>query len=628
MDVLAPFCHLSAKTSVNDQISRVIQRYRLVERLSSLCDVSAINLSVCMVNTNEHIWLTSPSKSLGLPSRSPTLAIPIHLRGQVCAHVLATAEQIDARHVAELVAAWLEDLLMIEFELGSIVHEMVHSYEELHLLYDLGGALGGVLDVKAACSLIVQSVLKPLGAAQAMLSLVGHGTEQIMAQAVSSADVLAVCNPQAHAVAILKVNGEPIGKLMIQGKLSAMDFSLGDLKLLHGVAAVSAPAIHNAQLYEVARLEASIDALTGVYNHRSTQQHIDAILDHAHWYGQPVSIIIVEVDQLKLFHDLYGHTTSDIVLQIVSNCIKTIVRESDLVGSYGEERFILILPETDSSGALQLARRILAAIRSREVVVNSDRLSVGLSLGIASFPEHAVTKHDLLTQAVEALNEARMNGGGTIRCAGRVELEPSAPAGEPFSVLQGLVRAVDAKDRYTQEHSNVVTDAALLLAQRLNLPEDTHRALYIAGQLHDIGKIAIPDSVLKKPGRLTPEEYEIMKQHVVVSEMILKGIPQPDGVLDAVAHHHERYDGQGYPYGKQGKAIPLLGRIMAIADAYSTMRIDRPYRKGLSWVQVRAEIEQGSGTQFDPELATLFIDAMEDFLQRESELLPVLEQLV
>jgi putative nucleotidyltransferase with HDIG domain len=246
------------------------------------------------------------------------------------------------------------------------------------------------------------------------------------------------------------------------------------------------------------------------------------------------------------------------------------------------------------------------------MLVDSARLTVGLSIGVAAFPEHSLSKHDLISQAAAALEEARASGGGTARCSGLIEAESLGIGGETFTVLQGLVRAIDAKDHYTQEHSNVVTDAAVMLAQRLNLPETALQALRIAGLLHDVGKIGIPDGVLKKPGKLTRDEYEIMKQHVVLSETIIRGVPQPEGVLDAVSHHHERYDGQGYPYGKAHDEIPLLGRIMGIADAYSAMCMNRPYRKGMSWSEVRAELEKGAGTQFDPFLVQMFIEAMEE----------------
>jgi putative nucleotidyltransferase with HDIG domain len=209
------------------------------------------------------------------------------------------------------------------------------------------------------------------------------------------------------------------------------------------------------------------------------------------------------------------------------------------------------------------------------------------------------------------MREASASGGATIRTAGYVDTDQSQE-GEAFSVLQGLVHAVDAKDHYTQEHSEVVTHAALLIAERLGLPDDMRHALRMGGMLHDVGKIGIPDSVLKKPGKLTAQEFEIMKQHVVLSELIVRGIPQPPGVLDAVSHHHERYDGRGYPYGKRGDQIPLLGRIMVVADAYSAMCIDRPYRKGLSWAEVRNELLRGAGTQFDPEIAVLFVEAIDE----------------
>jgi putative nucleotidyltransferase with HDIG domain len=184
--------------------------------------------------------------------------------------------------------------------------------------------------------------------------------------------------------------------------------------------------------------------------------------------------------------------------------------------------------------------------------------------------------------------------------------------GSSYTALEGLVNSVDAKDHYTRTHSEVVTDAALLLADALHLSDESLRALRIAGLLHDIGKIGIPDQILKKPGKLTAEEYAIMKQHVQLSEMMIKNIPYLNDVLDAVAHHHERYDGHGYPYQKIGDEIPLLGRIMALADAFSAMSLDRPYRKGMGWDEIRKELESGAGSQFDPELVPRFIEAMEN----------------
>lgn len=179
-----------------------------------------------------------------------------------------------------------------------------------------------------------------------------------------------------------------------------------------------------------------------------------------------------------------------------------------------------------------------------------------------------------------------------------------------FGALCGLVRAVGRKDRYTKIHSDLVRDLAVRFGHALGLPQLQLEALDIAGQLHDVGKIAVPDAVLRKPGHLTPEEEAAMRQHVVFGELMIKGVPQLDDVLAAVAHHHERWDGGGYPYGKSGPEIPLLGRILALADAFAAMTHDRPYRKGRSIDQAITELRAGAGTQFDPALVEPFISTV------------------
>jgi putative nucleotidyltransferase with HDIG domain len=148
------------------------------------------------------------------------------------------------------------------------------------------------------------------------------------------------------------------------------------------------------------------------------------------------------------------------------------------------------------------------------------------------------------------------------------------------------------------------------LAVRLNLPEESQRALRIAGLLHDIGKLAVPDEILKKPAPLNAEEYKIMQRHVTIGEVLIREVPQLKEVIQAVACHHERYDGTGYPRGIGGDQIPLIGRIIAIADSYSAMCLDRPYRKGMSHDRVLAELVAGAGIQFDPGLTEVFVQLL------------------
>jgi len=179
-----------------------------------------------------------------------------------------------------------------------------------------------------------------------------------------------------------------------------------------------------------------------------------------------------------------------------------------------------------------------------------------------------------------------------------------------LGVLDGFVTAINAKDRYTREHSEDVTRWALLLAETTGVSLEQRRVLALAGLLHDVGKVAIPDHILCKPGKLTRDEHEIMKHHVSFGVSIIRGVLHDAGVIEAVAHHHERWDGQGYLHGLVGTQSSLAGRIMQVADAASAMRLNRPYRQGLAWSRVIAELRAGTGTQFDPALVEPFISAV------------------
>jgi HD-GYP domain-containing protein (c-di-GMP phosphodiesterase class II) len=212
--------------------------------------------------------------------------------------------------------------------------------------------------------------------------------------------------------------------------------------------------------------------------------------------------------------------------------------------------------------------------------------------------------------AEAALREAKTSGGHVTKVADQATIGSLAAQNTVFGVFEGLLVTVDTKDHYTRAHSEDVTGHALFLAEVLELTEEERRLLRLAGLLHDIGKIGIPDGILRKPAPLTGEEYDIVKQHVALGDAIVGAVPQLAEVRAGVRHHHERWDGTGYLDGLRGDAIPRLARILAVADAYSAMTTTRPYRKALSPDEALARVAQAAGSQLDPDLAMAFVTAM------------------
>ena len=196
-------------------------------------------------------------------------------------------------------------------------------------------------------------------------------------------------------------------------------------------------------------------------------------------------------------------------------------------------------------------------------------------------------------------------------------------ADSSYGFLDCLVTAVDNKDAYTRRHSEDVTDYALRIAEEIGLSQSSMRAirigglLHVGGLLHDVGKIGVPDEILRKPGKLTDDEFEIIQQHPVIGALIVSGVPGMQFIVEIVRSHHERWDGRGYPDGLSGESIPLLGRIVAVADAFSAMTTTRPNRRGMDWNDAFAENEKHRGAQFDPTLAAAFLRVARQRLEEQ-----------
>lgn len=556
------------------------------------------------------------------PVGSGQASAPVRVRDATVAtvEVFGTGDLLD--RAATVIALRVGDAWSVSQEIDSLSGEIVHAYEELHLLYELGDDLANQLTVAQVSEVILEKLLATLTAAWGELHLEGELEPFVRVNPRLLIEPLARGAQDHRLDAALRSSGQVIGQLALFRLHSDPVFSSADIKLFEAVGNFAGNAIRNAQMFEALRQQADTDALTGLANHRSFQQRLDLEMARAAAGGYQLGVMLVDIDNFKLFNDNYGHLVGDQIIKLVARELSESCRsDQDVVGRYGGDEFVVILPRIDRQGLQIVAQRILGAVAGLDVQpVGQDRIPLSLSLGCALFPEDATLKHDLLGHADIALYEVKRGGGNGVHGATDIgeAIASALVSGTAFGALQGLVHAVDGKDRYTRMHSEAVTDAALLLARQLQLSNEVCSALRVAGLLHDVGKIGIPDQILRKPGRLTGDEYRIMQQHVTLSELMIKEVPHLVDVLSAVASHHERFDGEGYPRGLQGDDIPLMGRIMALADACSAMLLDRPYRKGMLWSEVKAELLRGSGTQFDPTLVAPFIEAIErsDYLQR------------
>jgi diguanylate cyclase (GGDEF)-like protein/putative nucleotidyltransferase with HDIG domain len=353
------------------------------------------------------------------------------------------------------------------------------------------------------------------------------------------------------------------------------------------------------------RQHAATDSLTGLMNHRAAHQALQTEVQAATKEGKSLSLLMGDIDGFKLFNDTYGHVMGDEVLKLVAGVCRGTAEPTGITCRYGGDEFLIVLPGKDKSAATKLARHITERLGKAEFRTESNSLvPIRMSFGVATFPQDTTSVSSLVAIADSAMYEAKR------RLPGKKGSAITTRAETTFGVLGSLVLAVDTKDRYTKEHCDIVAEYAVKLAERMSLSDESRRALRIAGLLHDIGKLVVPDEILKKPGPLTQEEYEVIQRHVKIGEVLIREVPQLKDVIQAVSCHHERYDGTGYPRGLKGERIPLLGRIIAIADAYSAMCLDRPYRKAMPHDRMLNELVAGAGIQFDPEITQAFVELL------------------
>jgi diguanylate cyclase (GGDEF)-like protein len=364
---------------------------------------------------------------------------------------------------------------------------------------------------------------------------------------------------------------------------------------------------------------ARTDALTQLKNRLALDQEIDDQLERTRRDGSELSVVVGDLDHFKHVNDQLGHRAGDRALVRVARILASHGRAADTVARTGGEEFTMLLPGSSEHAAFLGAERIRSAVASEFA---SDPVPITFSFGIATFPDHGGSADAVIESADQALYAAKELGRNRSIIFNREIAAIFAPdAGgrgldaSHLGKLLSLAEELDVRDAGTTTHSRTVGRLCAMLAEQLGLPPERVERIEIAGRLHDIGKIGVPNAVLQKPGTLGAKEMAHVRTHPEIGAEVLSGHGLED-LRSWVVAHHERPDGKGYPVGLHGDQIPLEAKIIAVADAYQAMTADRVYRSGIGSRAARVELLRYAGTQFDPRVIAAFM-AVLDELERE-----------
>ncbi len=441
------------------------------------------------------------------------------------------------------------------------------------------------------------------------------------------------------AVIPVKVQGKTISVMLVS------DYNVQNHISLYQLAAANMGLLcQNSLLNEIAAQNTYMDSLTNLYSHRRFHELLSQELIFAETNNTKVSVLIFDINNMGQINKDFGHSKGDEVIKVVASKINENIKKQDIAARYGGDKISVILRNMNAEEAKYMAEYLTYSLSC--CLVDDIGPVNKVSVGIATYPDDSRDKEKLLILAEQAVlvsktkgytngrsiivstqdfdfwDDTALNSFAVVMAKRHSQLginfeealveqfqnENILSQNHLIEVVTSLASTIDAKDEYTKDHSSSVSRYSVALARAINLPEKEVERIKLGALLHDIGKIGIPEDVLRKPSKLTDEEFQIIQQHPKIGvKKILEPNPLLHDLIPIVKYHHEQWNGKGYPEGLKGEEIPLAARIVAIADTYHALISDRPYRKGMSVEKACAILEEGAGIQWDKELIRQFI---------------------
>jgi diguanylate cyclase (GGDEF)-like protein len=530
--------------------------------------------------------------------------------------------------------------------LGQIVGEIQKNFSFDHIgigLLDYGTK---EIEIKAEAGTTAHAVGRRIQLGVGILGRVARTGERALVQNGVEGQIGAVLPLSRSVLCIPITYGETLlGALNIESHAESA-FSPQDVLILNTLADLLATALHNAFVFQKLQQQSITDGLTGIKTRRFFWEALSAEWKRGSRSGRPFSVVLIDLDKFKEVNDTMGHFEGDLVLARVGRLLEQNSRQSNVVARYGGDEFIILMPETGPDQAQVLAERLRQWIATDPMLVEHH---ITGSFGVASFPTHGFSIEDIIRVADAGMYVSKRSGGNRVSAAEEFAAsEEFAPQRQQISTyiegflqrehngpehleelrtmlvklcggeddcnvpllkesIEVLSRAAESRELRTAGHGDLVARYTAVLARALNLPPEETADLVYSARVHDVGKIFVPERILNKPGPLTDDEFFLIRMHARVGAEIVGILPHSTMMRDAIEHHHQRFDGTGYPDGAKGEQIPLWARIIALADAYANMLTEQSLVAARTPEQALDELSKMSGTGFDGMLVRLLL---------------------